>query len=176
MHALLLCLATAAVGINAGWHRTPDGGMEYIIQLDPQNLESLGDGRALQSDVHPEAGVVHSFQIIVGKQPLPRETPPNQPDLQKPPPTPPTPERLPTGTAGKSIPGRTVSHEESDKAATEPSPSEPSSEALPPEPAKPWLPLTFTLLALFASFGLNLFLGWIAWDSRKRVRADSEAV
>ena len=36
------------------------------------------------------------------------------------------------------------------------------------EPAKPWLPLMLTLLALFASIGANIFLGWIAWGLRRR--------
>jgi hypothetical protein len=48
-------------------------------------------------------------------------------------------------------------------------------------PTKPWLPLTLAMLALFASLGGNVFLGWIAWDSYNRDRAaadkfaDSEA-
>jgi hypothetical protein len=34
----------------------------------------------------------------------------------------------------------------------------------------PWLPLTFTLFALFASLGGNLYLGWITWELRNRFR------
>jgi hypothetical protein len=37
-------------------------------------------------------------------------------------------------------------------------------------PPKPWLPLTLTMLALFASLGGNVFLGWVAWDSYNRSR------
>jgi hypothetical protein len=39
----------------------------------------------------------------------------------------------------------------------------------PPE-TKPWLPLTVAMLALFASLGGNVFLGWVAWDSYNRSR------
>jgi hypothetical protein len=41
------------------------------------------------------------------------------------------------------------------------------------QPAKPWLPLTLTLLGLFASLGGNVFLGWVAWDSYNRSRANA---
>ena len=33
---------------------------------------------------------------------------------------------------------------------------------------RPWAPFFATLLALFASGGLNLYLGWIAWDTYNR--------
>ncbi|MCE9546532.1 MAG: hypothetical protein K8T25_13580 [Planctomycetia bacterium] len=42
------------------------------------------------------------------------------------------------------------------------------------EPARPWFALTITLLALFASLGGNVFLGWVAHDSRKSYRRQLE--
>jgi hypothetical protein len=44
--------------------------------------------------------------------------------------------------------------------------------AAPPqdEGGEPWLPLALTLLALFASLGGNVYLGWIAWDFYRRQR------
>jgi hypothetical protein len=45
--------------------------------------------------------------------------------------------------------------------------------AAPVAPAKPWLPLWLTLLGLFASLGANVFLGWIAWDFRRRCQSTS---
>ncbi len=39
MYTLALWVATAAVGIDVGWQRLPEGGMQYIIQLDPHTLE-----------------------------------------------------------------------------------------------------------------------------------------
>jgi hypothetical protein len=38
----------------------------------------------------------------------------------------------------------------------------------PPRPAQTSLPLTLTILGLFASLGTNVFLGWIAWGFRRR--------
>ncbi len=42
------------------------------------------------------------------------------------------------------------------------------SESKEAAPTKPWLPFTLALLALFASLGGNVFLGWIAWESYTR--------
>jgi hypothetical protein len=38
-------------------------------------------------------------------------------------------------------------------------------------PPRRWLPLTVTLLALFASIGLNLYLGWNSWDTYRRYQS-----
>lgn len=40
-----------------------------------------------------------------------------------------------------------------------------------PSDLRPWWPLTAALMALFASLGGNLFLGWIGWDARRRYRS-----
>jgi hypothetical protein len=143
MYALVLCVAAAAVG-SVGWQRMPDGEMEYIIQLESAALESLRAGQAIQSDISPSAGEVRSFRIIVGTKQLPRDVP--------------LPERL----AVYVQPGAAASEK--------PSPTPPA-EVQPEEPPPPWLPLTFTLLGLFASVGANVYLGWIAWDFRRRWRA-----
>ena len=49
MLTMMIFVATASAGINAGWERLPEGGMEYIIQLDPQTLEKLRVGTAIQA-------------------------------------------------------------------------------------------------------------------------------
>jgi hypothetical protein len=89
MNTLTICLAAATLGVNFGWQRSPEGGMEYIIQLDPQSLEALRSGQPVQSDIHPGAGDVRSFRIIMGTgaEKLQRDTPPEKP---KPKPSEPT--------------------------------------------------------------------------------------
>jgi hypothetical protein len=181
MSMLLMCLAAAAVGIDVGWQRIPEGGgMEYIIQLDPQTLEALRGGQAIQSDIHPGAGEVRSYRIVVGKQQLPRESPP------PPPPTPKAttprandriesqpaaPKTLPSDPGGKLLAERAVAFTEPDSTAATGKPQpKAATEAQPEKPARPWLPLTFALLGLFGSLSANVFLGWIAWDSRQRCR------
>ncbi len=153
MYSLLVCLAATTMGIDYGWQQMPDGGgMQYIIQLDPQNLDALRDGQAIESDVPSAAGQVRSYRIVVGRKKLPQDTPP--PSL--PPVTP--------GAAKPLAEHRATFIEPPTTAASPPSP--PAKTAEPEKVEKPWLPLTLTLLGLFASLGGNLYLGWIAWDAR----------
>ena len=142
MYTLMLCVATAAVGIDVGWQRMPEGGMEYIIQLDSQTLEALRAGEDIRSEILPGAGEVRGYRIIVGGKKPPRETPP-------------APSSTPKTTEPKGS-----DHRESQPKTT--------SEVQPEKPATPWL---LTLLGLFASLGVNGYLGWIAWDARQRWQA-----
>jgi len=49
-------------------------------------------------------------------------------------------------------------------------PAPDDSEETTADSGRPWIPLTVTLLGLFASMGGNIYLGWIAWDSRRHYR------
>jgi hypothetical protein len=79
MAIFALCIAAATVGIDVGWQRMPEGGMQYIIQLDRQTLDALRAGEPLQSDIPPGVGEIRSYRIVVGDSKLPRESPPEQP-------------------------------------------------------------------------------------------------
>lgn len=176
MYALAMCIAATAVGVEVGWQRMPEGGMEYIIHLDPQTLELLRAGETFRSDIMPDAGEVHSYRIVLGTKRPPRETPPAKPKSDDPTQSrSAAPQTLPPDPRGKPFPERTAAFEESkDAAATVESPPQPPpSPSQPTPPAKPWLPLTLTLFALFASLGANVFLGWIAWDFRQRCRVST---
>ena len=188
MHALMLCIATAAVGIDVGWQRMPEGGMEYIIQFEPQDLEALRDGQTIQSDIPPAAGDVRSYRMVVDSKPLPRDkaataapqAPPKAAESDsasrnESPLTPPH-ELLPD-PAGKPLSGcAAVSLEQQDATvATQPQ-SETTQDEPSEETARPWLPLTLTLFGLFTSVGVNFFLGWVAWDFHRRYRAEHAAV
>jgi hypothetical protein len=179
MGAVMVCIAVATLGIDVGWQRLPDGGMEYIIQVEPQTLDALGSGQTVQSDIPSNAGDIRAFRIVVGTKKLPHETPlggPPRVDVLKPPASP--PESPPTAPRSLSLDPATKPLPEQPAAFTQPTamPSDASKSTLPSappphEPSQPWLPLTFALLGLFASFGANLFLGWIVWDLRQRCRA-----
>ena len=150
MHTILLCIATASVGIHAGWQRMPEGGMQYIIQLDPENLQSVHEGAELESDIPPSAGEIRSFKIVMGTKPLPRETPP--------PPKTAAPQELSHDLGGKPLLERPANFVEPEGAAKAGKPQpKPAAEAPPEPPARPWLPLTFTLFGLFASLGRTCF-------------------
>jgi hypothetical protein len=177
MHAIILCIAAAALGSGVGWQRLPDGGMEYIIQLDPQSLESLKEGAAIQSDIPANVGDIRSYRIQVGTKQLPRDmlpaaaTTPRQPSLPISPPKQPSslevPQTFSPSPANKPIPERQTSFADTETkvpAAT----AKPALPEMPAETPKPWLPLTFALVALFASLSGNVFLGWVAWESRRQ--------
>jgi len=250
MNAILVCLAVATLGVDVGWRRLPDGGMEYIIEIEPQTLDALRAGESIQSDIPSSVRNVRGCRIMVGpgKKPLPHETPPESakshsasvepPLLSTSPPVDAAPTveeqqgsgRNPQSGLGKSpaesrdpsgdavgiprmregmrranpvgstpstfvpsMPDATSTPEASllsgDEASRQTSASDapwPSSDVaanMKPAiddsvadgqndgPAKPWLPLTFTLLGLFASLGGNIFLVWVVWDLRSRCRA-----
>ena len=82
MLATAFCLAAsmlgaeAGPGIEVGWKPLRDGGVQYILQIDPQVIEALRAGFAAESDVPPEVKDVRSFQLRIGKGgTLPRELP-----------------------------------------------------------------------------------------------------
>ena len=41
MNAVLLLIATSAVGVDVGWLPLSDGGVEYIIQIEPELVDTL---------------------------------------------------------------------------------------------------------------------------------------
>jgi hypothetical protein len=177
MNALLISIAVATLGIDYGWERLPEGGMLYIIQLKPEELDSLRAGQRLESDVPRAAGEVRSYRIVVGRGLLPHDAPP--PSVTPPEKALPVASRvaepaLPTIIApnAKPLSGERASFEEPAKPATDNPQSKPAAKPAPQEPAKPWLPLTLTLFGLFGSVGANAYLGWIVLELRQRCRAN----
>jgi len=72
----LIATLPLLLGVDAGWQPLPEGGMEYIIQIDPASMQVLREGEALRSDVPPAIGTVRSWRVIFGDDPnLPKETP-----------------------------------------------------------------------------------------------------
>ncbi|MCD4728192.1 MAG: hypothetical protein K8R46_11050, partial [Pirellulales bacterium] len=175
MNVLLISIAVATLGVDYGWKRLPDGGSEYIIQLNRQTLDALRDGQPIQSDVMPDAGKVQSFRIVVGDEKLSRDKPLRKPTVQtavvKPPQLPPNP--LLPNAAVKPLAGRQATYTQPEKNTAKDKPKPPSPpKAVAEQPAKPWLPFTLTLFGLFASLGANAYLGWISWGLRRRRRAE----
>ena len=165
MGTIMVCLAAAMLGVDVGWQRLPDGGMEYIIQIEPQTLEALRAGEAIRSDVPAEAGDIRSYRIEVGsKKKLTRDKPA-------------APQRLAPDPAVKPLRGQPATFVEPNGASpAEKPPAQAPAAVSPEQPAKPWLALTFALFGLFASLGGNFYLGWIAWDMRKRCETLISAV
>lgn len=72
MNAIALLLATSAVGVDVGWQPAEGGGLEYIIQIEPQLLEVLKNGKDLTSEVPPGLNV-RRYRITVGSAALPQQ-------------------------------------------------------------------------------------------------------
>ena len=72
MHAFLLTIAAAALGVDAGWTPIEGGKHEYIIQIEPQQLDTLRQGKDLTSNVPPGLNIA-CYRITVGTGQLPRE-------------------------------------------------------------------------------------------------------
>ena len=192
MFAHVLWFSTVIVGINYGWQPMPEGGMEYIIQLDPQNLDALKAGEAIQSDVHPSAGDVRSYKIIVGTKIPPRISPPatstessqKVPGHTQTPPSknisePTTPDQITPlprtfspDPAKKPLTAQSAAFVDQTGNSTKPeATAQEQSDTKKIEPEKPWMPLILISLGLFASLGGNAYLIWIFADLRRRYRA-----
>ena len=180
-------VAAVALGIKAGWQPLPEGGLEYIIQIEPHMLDSLKAGEVIASDIPPTLKDIRSYRITVGTDDLPRELGPEPtPESHSPGPSEPlgsadnassvlpqqAPRELPPPVNTTPLPEQlAVFNEEPEapagQAATETDDAESASQAS----SKPWLPLTLALAGLFASLGGMLYLGWVAWDYRRRYGA-----
>jgi hypothetical protein len=166
MNAAILYLAAAAVGINAGWRPLPDGGMEYIIQLEPEALDLLRSGQAMQSDIPAQVQNVRGYRIIVGSGAPPRiDAPAAAMETEKPAlgPLLLNAAGQPLGPAAPGGEGVAPDIRQADGTRRVPS-------TLNSEPAKPWLPLTLTSLLCFASLAAFVYLLWIHLELRGRYR------
>jgi hypothetical protein len=166
--------AAAVLGFQFGWEPRPDGGCQYIIQLNADALEALRSGEPIESDLRPELlGEVRSIRIVVGDRALPQRLAARPPAA--PAPLPPNPASKPLAeqpaafaapAAGSSAAVAGMEKGDSPifvgrKLGQSPGSSVP----------RPWLTLWLIIVALFASLGGNIFLGWITWDARNRYRS-----
>jgi hypothetical protein len=178
MGALAICLAACALGVDYGYQPLPGGGVEYLIQIPPQSLDSLKDGRAIASDVPRQIKDIRAFRILVGTQPLARELPPASdagvpgPLLLPPEHTSrPIAERRTTFVQPEPARTREAPPRAETKRAANPAAEPQAASAEPNDAPQSWTLLTLVLLAFFASLGGNIYLGWIAWDAYHRYRA-----
>ncbi|MBI2826588.1 MAG: hypothetical protein HYX69_18095 [Planctomycetia bacterium] len=77
MTGVLALIAATAVSIDVGWQPATGGGFEYIIQIEPELLDSLKTGTDVFSELPPFLRGVRGYRITIGHAELPREgTPP----------------------------------------------------------------------------------------------------
>ena len=73
MTGMIVCLSAAVVGVDYGWQPVAGGGIEYIIQIEPQMLDRLKAGQDVFSDLPPQTGSVRGYRITVGTAILPHQ-------------------------------------------------------------------------------------------------------
>jgi len=73
--AWILAATTASAGVDYGCQQTPDGQLEYIIQIEPSLMEALKSGQEITSEIPPHLAGVRRFRIRVGYDQLPQVTP-----------------------------------------------------------------------------------------------------
>ena len=67
-------LLVAAIGVDVGWKPVENGELEYIIQIAPEQLRSLEIGDVIEVGVRPMLRPVRRYRIVVGTDPLPRQS------------------------------------------------------------------------------------------------------
>jgi hypothetical protein len=188
-----MTLGILAAAIQWGWQPLPDGGKEYIVQVEPQltDLESFRK-EGFTSAVPPTLRDIREIRIVVGSEALP-----NQGEIPAAPATLPagvsaapltTPLRLDAPSAKVSLanghqPAEAVNENgdatpaADNAAAPHSAPRSPSDrpvEESPPvssaTPPRPWLTLLFVTGGLIVSLSGNLFLGWLHWGARSQYR------
>lgn len=225
----IVLMATATVGVDQGWQPIAGGGYEYIIQIEPETLDSIKSGRDLFFHLPESLGGVQSYRITSGSDPLPHDgerlpaiaqaaktDAPGGPRLggdttksigaiekatpgamtpepgSRPLPAQPTGDRQGIGdqqsTVNQQVSGASASPvaamadvSKTDNVAPNGSPQDggsPSDElpkgfdAAGNVETKPiWMSLNAALMVLFASLGVNLFLGWVTVAQRGRYRS-----
>jgi hypothetical protein len=96
-NALCFAVALAASSIQWGWQPLPQGGNEYIVQVEPQlaDLETFRK-QGYFSEIPPQLRDIREIHIVVGSNPLP-----HQDEI------PVAPAKLPSGvTASPLLPGQ----------------------------------------------------------------------
>jgi hypothetical protein len=73
MNGVLALVAATTLGIDVGWEPLPSGGFEYIIQIEPQTLESMKRGQEILSALPPAVRGMRRYRITVGDGAVPHE-------------------------------------------------------------------------------------------------------
>ena len=191
MCGTMLCVAVVALGIDVGWQQLPDGGMEYVVQLEPQTVELLRTGVEIPSDIPANLKNLRRLRITVGTASLVRTMPaeavsgPAFPAL----PGGPLPRLSPQQRASHLFldalfpPYHPVSVRPPEVRSDVRTAVRPRTEAarlvegMRPKPAgstplaeQPPVSWSLTVGALVGAVAAAVFLAWIAWEYRIRYR------
>jgi hypothetical protein len=77
VYTAVLGMAWGLMGATVGWQPLPGGGMEYLIQIEPNRLELFKE-EGITSDVPSNVQDIRSVRVVVGNADLPKKDPPKQ--------------------------------------------------------------------------------------------------
>jgi len=75
VYAACLLISSAVLGVDFGYQPTDQGQLEYIIQIEPDAIEKLKAGEAIQVGLPPNVQRVQVFRVQVGDSELPKILP-----------------------------------------------------------------------------------------------------
>lgn len=75
VYAACLLITSAVLGVDFGYQPTDKGELEYIIQIEPELLDRLKAGEAIQMGLPPNMQKVQVFRVQVGTAELPKVLP-----------------------------------------------------------------------------------------------------
>ncbi len=178
LHSLLL--GGLLLGADVGWQPLPDGeGMEYLIQLSPQDIEAMKLGEAWMTDIPASVRNVRAYRITIGNERLQRiaPAPALPPEDELPRAVHPAPDALEPGREPLLLPERQAVHMTPRPGDEEPAtgpdgvPAADQSVETSETPPRPWMLLVGTALALAGSLGGNAYLLWGLKEAHRRYRA-----
>lgn len=180
LHSLML--GGLLLGVDVGWAPLPNGGgMEYLIQLSPNDLEAIRSGEAWMTDIPLSVGEVRAYRITMGTGALPRIDPP--PSLSLPaadtPADHPAPHPIRPEPAATPLPEQQAVYmtpRPGENGATDGKATSTDSAEQDEAPLqRPWMLLVGTALALAGSLGGNAYLLWVLREAYQRCRRMSDA-
>lgn len=65
MNGLAVLLCMSALGVQQTWRNTPEGHLEYVLQVEPTFLASLEQGESITSDLPASAKEVHRLCLRI---------------------------------------------------------------------------------------------------------------
>ncbi len=73
MHAAIALVASLTFGVDVGWEVTADNQVEYIIQINPDEVDLLREGEVIRAGILPELAKFDRYRIQIGRELLPQE-------------------------------------------------------------------------------------------------------
>ncbi len=68
-----LLLGWMSLGINYGWQPAPEGGLEYIVQVEPSLVDALLRGQSLVSEIPGNVRNLRRVRVRIGNDEVPRQ-------------------------------------------------------------------------------------------------------